>query len=218
MTYEVELIGTVIGRDADDYEVEFYNDSDINTLRSYSFRESSIRFSSGRDAEKYKTLNLKDGVKVRVGIYVNEDGESKCDIIERIQTYERRTLDRYLDILMEHNKVNHMVPEIMAESDQIPVNFGDKEEISTEDIKNVVSDGEVFTDNPNYQSDAGNFNLYDNNGRILFSIEADSAMSGTVNRVKFSFPFETEDDREAFLDFCDRLQAIRAVKYPKTEN
>ena len=41
MTYEVELIGTVIGRDADDYEVEFYNDSDINTLRSYSFRESS---------------------------------------------------------------------------------------------------------------------------------------------------------------------------------
>ena len=111
-----------------------------------------------------------------------------------------------------------MVPEIMAESHQIPVNFGDKEEISTEDIKNVVSDGEVFTDNPNYQSDARNFNLYDNNGRILFSIEADSAMSGTVNRVKFSFPFETEDDREAFLDFCDRLQAIRAVKYPKTEN
>lgn len=218
MTYEVELIGTVIGRDADDYEVEFYNDSDINTLRSYSFRESSIRFSSGRDAEKYKTLDLKDGVKVRVGIYVNEDGESKCDIIERIQTYERRTLDRYLDVLMEHNKVNHMVPEIMAESDQIPVNFGDKEEISTEDIKNVVNDGEVFTDNPNYQSDAGNFNLYDNNGHILFSIETDSSMSGTVNRVKFSFPFETEDDREAFLDFCDRLQAIRAVKYPKTED
>lgn len=218
MTYEVELIGTIIGRDADDYEVEFYNDSDINTLRSYSFRESSIRFSSGRDAEKYKTLDLKDGVKVRVGIYVNEDGESKCDIIERIQTYERRTLDRYLDVLMEHNKVNHMVPEIMAESDQIPVNFGDKEEISTEDIKNVVNDGEVFTDNPNYQSDAGNFNLYDNNGHILFSIETDSSMSGTVNRVKFSFPFETEDDREAFLDFCDRLQAIRAVKYPKTED
>lgn len=218
MTYEVELIGTVIGRDADDYEVEFYNDSDINTLRSYSFRESSIRFSSGRDAEKYKTLDLKDGVKVRVGLYVNEDGESKCDIIERIQTYERRTLDRYLDVLMEHNKVNHMVPEIMAESDQIPVNFGDKEEISTEDIKNVVNDGEVFTDNPNYQSDAGNFNLYDNNGHILFSIETDSSMSGTVNRVKFSFPFETEDDREAFLDFCDRLQAIRAVKYPKTED
>lgn len=218
MTYEVELIGTVIGRDADDYEVEFYNDSDINTLRSYSFRESSIRFSSGRDAEKYKTLDLKDGVKVRVGLYVNEDGESKCDIIERIQTYERRTLDRYLSVLMEHGKVNHMVPEIMAESDQIPVNFGDKEEISTEDIKNVVNDGEVFTDNPNYQSDAGNFNLYDNNGRILFSIETDSSMSGTVNRVKFSFPFETEDDREAFLDFCDRLQAIRAVKYPKTED
>ena len=43
-------------------------------------------------------------------------------------------------------------------------------------------------------------------------------MSGTVNRVKFSFPFETEDDREAFLDVCDRLQAIRAVKYPKTED
>lgn len=215
MNYEVELIGTVIGTNSDDYEVEFYSDDAINTLRNYSIKQSSIRYSSIKDAEKYQALNLKDGVRVKVGIYVDEEGNSKVEIIDRIQTYERRTLDRYLDVLLQHNKVNHMVPEIMAESDQIPVDFGDREEITSEDVSKIVEDGEVFTDNPNYRIDASNFNIYDNNGNVLFSIEPDHTMSGISNRLKFVFPFETDEDREAFLDFCDRLQAIRAVKYPK---
>lgn len=216
MDYEAYLVGTVNGINSDDYEVECFNDEDINILYQFGIKNNTIRYSSAIDAEKYNNLNLKDGVKVKLGI-INNDGQIKVDIIERIQTYERRTLDKYLDILLKHNKVNHMVPEIMAESDQIPINFGDKEEILYDDISSNIQDGEVFTDNPNYRVEANNFNIYDNAGHILFSIESDNTMSGISNRVKFVFPFENDTDREAFLDFCDRLQAIRTVKYPKID-
>ena len=216
MNYEQYLVGTVNGLNSDDYEVEVYDDEYINILRQYNVsKDGIIRYSSAKDAEKYEGLNLKDGVKVKLGLYT-EDGNTKIDIIERLQTYERRTLEKYLDVLIKHNKVNHMIPQIMAEKeDQIPIDFGDRDEISTDDIKDFVQEDEVFTDNPNYLSDASNFSVCDNNGNIMFSIESENNMSGVSNRVRFVFPFEHEEDREAFLDFCDRLQSIRAIKYPK---
>lgn len=210
MDYERYLIGTVIGINADDYTVE------CDDLEQFGYRGGEVRFSSAKDTDKYKDLDLKDGVRVRLGIN-NNDGNYSVDILERLEAYERKTLDRYLDVLLKHNQVNHMVPEIMAESDQIPVSFGDSEEISTDDIKNFVKDDEVFTDNPNYQKEAKDFNVYDSRGNVMFSIKSEDNMSGKINQISFTFPFDNNESREAFLDFCDRLQKIKAVKYPQSE-
>lgn len=215
MDQKQRIIGTIEGKTADNYNITCnYNrnsDEILDTLKEYGINDGIISYDYIIDAnESYKNFGLNHGVKIAFNIFKTQEGVTKVNIIEKIRTYERPILNEYLDTLMKRGFVNHMVPEILAESEQIPIDFGNKDEVLLDDVVSSLKDDEVFTDNANYRTEANNFTIYDNNGKVLFSIISDF-MSG----IKFVFPFENDEEREAFLDLCDKLQNIRAIKYPK---
>ena len=129
--------------------------------------------------------------------------------------YSREVLAKYIDVALNANAANNVVSELMGELEQIPVQF-DSDSISTEDLPNYLEDGEVFTENPNYQKEAKDFNVFDSNGKLILTVSPDRTINGR-GALRFTVPFSCQEDKEAFLDFCDRLQKNNAVKFPKDE-
>lgn len=129
--------------------------------------------------------------------------------------YSRETLSKYIDVALKADVANHVVSELMGELEQIPVEF-ESDSINTDDLVKYVKDNEVFTENPNYKKEAKDFSIFNNNGDLLLTIQPDKTINGK-GALQFTVPFSSPDDKEAFLDFCDRLQRNSAVKYPKTE-
>ncbi len=138
--------------------------------------------------------------------------------------YSREVLSKYIDIAINADAANGMVAELMGELQQIPVNVEidgmtakeAQEEVNrnlSEYLPDMLNDDEVYTNNPNYKTETKNFNVYDSNGKLLIEIEPDKTIAGH-GALTFTVPFTNPEDKEAFLDFCDRLQRNSAVKYP----
>lgn len=129
--------------------------------------------------------------------------------------YSREVLSKYIDVALQADAANNVVSELMSELEQIPVEFqGD--EISTEDLPNYLEDNEIFTENPQYKTQAKDFNIFDNEGRLILTVSPDRTVYGRGS-LRFTVPLSCPEDKEAFLDFCDRLQRNSAVKYPKED-
>lgn len=209
MNYEAYVIGTVYGINPDDFYVQ------CDDLEPYGIKGGEVRYnSSPKYVDLYQELSLRDGVRVRLGIsHENTSSiEPTIDILERVQAYERRTLDRYLDILIKYNRVDRMVPELIQERDQRSATVSTDEEV---DLDTILKDDELFIDDPSFIN-SSDFNVYDKKGNILFSINGEN-ISGRYNKIEFSFPFESDEARTAFLDFCDAVQKLSAVVTPKIE-
>lgn len=138
--------------------------------------------------------------------------------------YSREKLSEYIDVALKADAANKAVVELMSELQQIPVNVEidgmtqkeAQEEVNrnlTEYLPDMLKDDEVYANNPNYRTEAKNFSVYDNNGKLLLKIEPDRSIEGH-GALTFTVPFSNPEDKEAFLDFCDRLQRNSAVKYP----
>lgn len=141
--------------------------------------------------------------------------------------YSREKLSEYIDVALKADAANKAVVELMSELQQIPVNVEidgmtqkeAQEEVNrnlTEYLPDMLKDDEVYANNPNYRTEAKNFSVYDNTGKLLLKIEPDSTIEGH-GALTFTVPFNNPDDKEAFLDFCDRLQKNSAVKYPSNK-
>lgn len=129
--------------------------------------------------------------------------------------YSRETLSKYIDIALNADAANQVVSELMSELEQVPINF-ESDTITTDELPQYLNDNEVFTENPHYKSQAKDFSIYDNQGNLLLTVAADKTVYGR-GRLNFTVPLNCEEDKEAFLDFCDRLQRNNALKYPSTE-
>ena len=138
--------------------------------------------------------------------------------------YSREVLAKYIDIALNADAANGMVVELMGELQQIPVNVEidgmtakeAQEEVNRnlpDYLPDMLEDNEVYANNPNYKTEAKNFSVYDSNGKLLLKIEPDRTIEGH-GALTFTVPFSNPEDKEAFLDFCDRLQRNSAVKYP----
>lgn len=215
MTYSHKLIGTVEGKNKTDYCINCSNSDSSTTdiLNDYKIADNIVPYEAILNPEDtYDNLDLSHGVRVIFGITTNDQGRVIVEILERIRIYEKRILEDYFNILVKRGLENHMVSELLAEADQKSIDFNDRDELSPDEIKNYVSDTDVFIDNPYYQSEANNFNVYDSRGRIIFSIEA-NRMSG----IKFVFPFQDEEQKQQFFNFCEQIMKTPQVNYPKPE-
>ena len=130
--------------------------------------------------------------------------------------YSRDKLSEYIDIALKKNVANRVVSELMSELEQIPVKF-ESDTLNTDDLPKYLNEDEIFTENPNYQDEAKDFSIYDSSGKLLLTIDLDESIIGRGS-LKFRVPLSSPDDKEAFLDFCDRLQKNHAVKYPLDES
>ncbi|MBQ8218346.1 MAG: hypothetical protein IJZ79_03480 [Bacilli bacterium] len=126
--------------------------------------------------------------------------------------YSREVLSKYIDVALNADAANHVVSELMSELEQIPVAF-ESDSITTDDLPNYLEDGEIFTENPDYKKQAKDFNIYDSQGKLILTVSPDRSIYGR-GRFSFTVPLNCEEDKEAFLDFCDRLQRNSALKYP----
>lgn len=129
--------------------------------------------------------------------------------------YSREVLSKYIDVALQADAANNVVSELMSELEQIPVEF-QEDEISTEDLPNYLEDNEIFTENPQYKTQAKDFNIFDSEGRLILTVSPDRTVYGRGG-LRFTVPLSCPEDKEAFLDFCDRLQRNSAVKYPKED-
>ena len=140
--------------------------------------------------------------------------------------YSRDTLAKYLDIALNAEATNGMIVELMGELEQIPVDVEmdgmtgqeARDEVNknlTEYLPDMLQEDEIYSTNPNYKTEAKDFSVYDSNGKLLLKIAPDKTIEGH-GALTFTVPFTNPDDKEAFLDFCDRLQRNSAVKYPYT--
>lgn len=127
--------------------------------------------------------------------------------------YSRETLAKYIDIALQAEAAPNVVSELMSELEQIPVEF-QSEEIESTDLPKFVNDGEVFTENPNYKSEARDFSIYNSDGKLMLTVFPDRTITGR-GTLTFTVPFSSPEDKDAFLDFCDKLQKNDAVKFPK---
>lgn len=141
--------------------------------------------------------------------------------------YSRETLAKYIDIALNADVANGMVAELMSELEQIPVKVEiegmspaeAKEELNRnlpDYLPDMLEDDEVYTENPKYKTEARDFNIYDSTGKVMLTVSPDRTIDGH-GALTFTVPFSSPEDKEAFLDFCDRLQKKSAVKYPKSE-
>lgn len=141
--------------------------------------------------------------------------------------YSRETLAKYIDIALNADAANGMVAELMSELEQIPVKVEiegmspaeAKEELNRnlpDYLPDMLEDGEVYTENPKYKTETRDFNIYDSTGKVMLTVSPDRTIDGH-GALTFTVPFSSPEDKEAFLDFCDRLQKKSAVKYPKSE-
>lgn len=129
--------------------------------------------------------------------------------------YSREKLSEFIDIALKRNVANRVISELLSELEQIPVKF-ESDTLNTDDLPKYLNEGEVFTENPNYQTEAKDFSIYDNTGKLLLTINEDESLIGRGS-LRFTVPFTSNEDKEAFLDFCDRLQKNHAIKYPLDE-
>jgi len=129
--------------------------------------------------------------------------------------YSRETLAKYIEVALKADAGNNVVSELMSELEQIPVDF-ETDAITTDDLPKYLKDDELFTENPYYKEQAKDFNVYDSSGKLILTVSPDRTVYGR-GRFSFTVPLSCEEDREAFLDFCDRLQRNSALKYPNDE-
>lgn len=129
--------------------------------------------------------------------------------------YSREILSKYIDVALDANAANNVVSELMGELEQIPVEFKE-DEISTDELPKYLNEDEIFTENPQYQSQAKDFNIFNNEGRLILTVSPDRTIYGRGG-LRFTVPLSCPEDKEAFLDFCDRLQKNSAVKFPKED-
>lgn len=129
--------------------------------------------------------------------------------------YSREILSKYIDVALDANAANNVVSELMGELEQIPVEFKE-DEISTDELPKYLNEDEIFTENPQYKTQAKDFNIFDNEGRLILTVSPDRTVYGRGG-LRFTVPLSCPEDKEAFLDFCDRLQKNSAVKFPKED-
>ena len=130
--------------------------------------------------------------------------------------YPREQLKEYIDMALDRDVANHVVTELMGELDQIPVRF-EGDEISTEELPKYVEDNEIFTENPSYKQTANDFSIFDSSGNLILKVSPSGSMRG-YGQLQFTVPLSHPDDKEALLDFCDRLMRNSAVKYPDIDS
>lgn len=126
--------------------------------------------------------------------------------------YPREKLQEYIDIALEKDVTNNVVSELMGELDQIPIKF-ENESVSPQELAEYMDDKEVFTENPYYKQTASDFSIFDSSGNLILKVEPNGDMRG-YGQLQFTVPLSHEEDKEALLDFCDRLMHNSAVKYP----
>jgi len=126
--------------------------------------------------------------------------------------YSREMLSKFIDVALNADAANNVVSEIMGELDQIPVSF-ESDSLNTEDLPKYLNDDEIFTENPYYKQQAKDFNVFNSQGKLILTVSPDKTVYGR-GQLSFTVPIRCEEDKEAFLDFCDRLQRNSAVKYP----
>ena len=126
--------------------------------------------------------------------------------------YPREKLKEYIDIALEKDVTNNVVTELMGELDQVPIKFN-SDSISLQDLPSYMQDKEVFTENPYYKQTATDFSIFDNSGGLILKVEPNGEMRG-YGQIQFTVPLSSPEDKEALLDFCDRLMRNNAVKYP----
>lgn len=129
--------------------------------------------------------------------------------------YPREKLEEYIDIALEKDVTNNVITELMGELDQIPVKF-DSDEISPDELPKYMDDKEIFTENPYYKQTATDFSIFDSLGNLILKVEPSGSMRG-YGSLQFTVPLSHPEDKEALLDFCDRLMRNSAVKYPDYE-
>lgn len=129
--------------------------------------------------------------------------------------YSREVLSKYIDVALNADAANNVVSELMSELEQIPVTF-EGDSVTTDDLPNYLKDDEIFTENPYYKEQARDFNIFDSQGKLILTVNPDRTVQGR-GRFCFTVPINSAEDKEAFLDFCDRLQRNSAVKYPNDE-
>lgn len=203
----IEIDGTIQNSSKDEFEIEVTDPDDINKLYKFGIKDNIIRCYTPKDIEQYEDLNLVNDIKVKIRISKDEDGNDTVDILKKYYMYDRQKLSDDLDILLKHNKVNYMIPLLLAEREQIPTKI--PENFSKDKISDFTKDDEMFTTNSSYQN-AIDVDLYDNSGKLLCSIKSDNDISG----INFVFPFDSIECREAFLNLCDEIQHHRAIRYP----
>lgn len=129
--------------------------------------------------------------------------------------YGREELSELLDVAVKNNTVVRMIVRLMSELDQIPVavETDGNGELSSATLAQYISDNELFTENPNYLEDQRDFMLFDCKGNMLLQVSSDETIS---EQGKYNISFSARDeDKNVFLDFCERLQRYKAIKYPE---
>ena len=118
--------------------------------------------------------------------------------------YSKDQLNQFLDKMLSSNALpSNMVSQILGEREQKPVEFK-TDTLETKDIPNLIEDGEVFTENPNY-IEGTDFCIFNSEGDLVLKISPNGEFYGKI----------TPDDREEFINFCYKLQEIKTVRYPK---
>lgn len=130
--------------------------------------------------------------------------------------YAREKLSEYIDIALERDVTNHVVSELMGELDQIPVKF-EGDSITPEELPKYMEDSEIFTENPYYKQTASDFSIFDSLGNLILKVNPSGQMRG-YGQIQFTVPLSHPEDKEALLDFCDRLMRNSAVKYPEVNS
>jgi hypothetical protein len=132
--------------------------------------------------------------------------------------YSREILSKYIDIALRSDAASGMVAELIGELEQIPISLQTDEngELSPQDLPNYLEEDEIFTENPNYLQEKNDFCIFDSTGKLILKVLPDETIKGT-GQMSFTIPLSHPEDKEAFLDFCDRLQRNSAIKYPKDE-
>lgn len=127
--------------------------------------------------------------------------------------YSREVLLKYIEAALNGEVPSHVVSELMDELDQVAVKF-EGDEVSSDDVAKYLKDDEVFTDNPNYRQ-GKDFSLFDSSGKLICTVYPDKTIEGK-GALTFTIPCGKDDEetKQAFVDFCDRLQRNSAVVFP----
>ena len=115
--------------------------------------------------------------------------------------YGREELSELLDVAVKNNTVVRMIVRLMSELDQIPI------AVETD------GNGELSSATLAHLEDQRDFMLFDCKGNMLLQVSSDETIS---EQGKYNISFSArEEDKNVFLDFCERLQRYKAIKYPE---
>lgn len=129
--------------------------------------------------------------------------------------YSREVLSKFIDVALQADAANQVISELMGELEQIPVEF-EEDEIKPAELATMMESDEIFTENPQYKTQGKDFSIFNSDGRLILTVDADRTVRGRGG-LTFTVPLSCPEDKEAFLDFCDKLQRNNAVKYPKDD-